>query len=258
MFEAQRGEPWQMTLLLFQTQKLGTARSNMLGGFWLAGVVRAYPLYKERRAKNAVSHGMLCPQGNLHVVGLEALTVATMENTVFCVATPCSPVEVHRRFGGMYHLHLQGRRVTQQKQERSLPPAYCWRCRLYVPPKRWRYSPGGRILRTLSTSCSVVLWLLLWARGLRLWHCSRNQWIGFILGNCSALCLQVQWFTFIFVSIFMNPENASARGRFSFYTSPPPPHPVLAFAFLEDSRPHGCSRWSDLVKIPQSREVTWK
>jgi hypothetical protein len=32
---------------------------------------------------------------------------------VFWDAAPYSPVEVHRRFGGMYYLHLQGRRVTQ-------------------------------------------------------------------------------------------------------------------------------------------------
>jgi hypothetical protein len=76
--------------------------------------VRACPLCKECWAKNAVSRWMLCPQGKLHVVGLEALTVVT----------PCSTVEVHRSCGRMYHLHLQGRRVTQRKQER--------RCRLLV------------------------------------------------------------------------------------------------------------------------------
>jgi hypothetical protein len=38
----------------------------------------------------------------------------TMKGTaVFWDAVPYSPVEVHQRFGGMYYLHLQGRRVSQ-------------------------------------------------------------------------------------------------------------------------------------------------
>jgi hypothetical protein len=36
----------------------------------------------------------------------------TILGTAFCVVTPCSPVEIHRRFGGPYFLHLHGRRLS--------------------------------------------------------------------------------------------------------------------------------------------------
>jgi hypothetical protein len=35
-----------------------------------------------------------------------------MKSTIFCDLTPCSPVKVHRRFGGTYCLHLHSRRVS--------------------------------------------------------------------------------------------------------------------------------------------------
>jgi hypothetical protein len=35
------------------------------------------------------------------------LPTMIMKNTVFWDVTPCSPVEVHQRFGGIYCLHLQ-------------------------------------------------------------------------------------------------------------------------------------------------------
>jgi hypothetical protein len=39
-------------------------------------------------------------------VGLEVLTAATMRSEV---ATPCSSIEVHRRFGGTYRHNFRGR-----------------------------------------------------------------------------------------------------------------------------------------------------
>jgi hypothetical protein len=40
-------------------------------------------------------------------------------SSVFWDLTQCSPVDVYRRFGWTYHLHLQGRRVigTSNQQE---------------------------------------------------------------------------------------------------------------------------------------------
>jgi hypothetical protein len=32
--------------------------------------------------------------------------------------TPCSPVEVHRPFGGIYHLHIQGGIVRQESTQK--------------------------------------------------------------------------------------------------------------------------------------------
>jgi hypothetical protein len=38
-----------------------------------------------------------------------------MKNTAFWNVTPCSPIDVHRRFEGIYCLYLQGKRVSQGK-----------------------------------------------------------------------------------------------------------------------------------------------
>jgi hypothetical protein len=47
--------------------------------------------------------------------------VANMKTTVFWYMTPCSLIVVHRRFGGMYYVHSESRRVGQKsyKQEAS-------------------------------------------------------------------------------------------------------------------------------------------
>jgi hypothetical protein len=42
--------------------------------------------------------------------------VETMESTDFWEMTPCNLIEVLRRFGGMYCLHHQGRRVSRSRK----------------------------------------------------------------------------------------------------------------------------------------------
>jgi hypothetical protein len=43
----------------------------------------------------------------------------TMKSTAFCNIMPCSPLEVHRRFGGTYCLHIQGQRVSQARKQQE-------------------------------------------------------------------------------------------------------------------------------------------
>jgi hypothetical protein len=50
---------------------------------------------------------------NSTLVGFEVFTTVTLENTVLWDMTPCSLVEVYRRFGGTYFLYLQSLRVIQ-------------------------------------------------------------------------------------------------------------------------------------------------
>jgi hypothetical protein len=46
---------------------------------------------------------------------LYGITLTTVRrSTVFCNVAPCSPVEVHRRFGGNYCLHLQGGEASER------------------------------------------------------------------------------------------------------------------------------------------------
>jgi hypothetical protein len=71
-----------------------------------------------------------------------------MKSTIFWDITLCSPLNVNRRFGGTYRLHLQGRRISWARNQQSsachllsywfltrliLRP---WRWRRYIPPKR--------------------------------------------------------------------------------------------------------------------------
>jgi hypothetical protein len=48
-----------------------------------------------------------------YVVGDEILTTVVMKSSIFWDITLCSPLNVNRRFGGTYRLHLQGRRISR-------------------------------------------------------------------------------------------------------------------------------------------------
>jgi hypothetical protein len=54
----------------------------------------------------------ICLEGlrrfTIHFIGFEVLAAVVMKNSIFWDVTPCSPLKVSRRFGGTYHLHLQG------------------------------------------------------------------------------------------------------------------------------------------------------
>jgi hypothetical protein len=47
-------------------------------------------------------------------VGFEVLTAVVTNTLIFWDITPYSPVKISRRFGGICHPHLQGRRVSQE------------------------------------------------------------------------------------------------------------------------------------------------
>jgi hypothetical protein len=42
-----------------------------------------------------------------------------LQSSIFWNITPCSPLDVNRRFGGTYHLHPQGRRISQARNQRE-------------------------------------------------------------------------------------------------------------------------------------------
>jgi hypothetical protein len=47
------------------------------------------------------------------ILGFEVLTAVSMKSTIFWDITPRSPLNVNRRFGATYRLHLQGRRISR-------------------------------------------------------------------------------------------------------------------------------------------------
>jgi hypothetical protein len=53
-------------------------------------------------------------------LGFGVLTAVVMKSLIFWDTTPCSPLKVHRRFGGTYYLHLHCRKYD--KQETSVKP----------------------------------------------------------------------------------------------------------------------------------------
>jgi hypothetical protein len=58
-------------------------------------------------------------QGSEHrcSVGFEVLTVVVMKNSVIWDITPCSPLKVNRRFRGTSRVHLQGRRISEARNQ---------------------------------------------------------------------------------------------------------------------------------------------
>jgi hypothetical protein len=73
---------------------------------------------------------------NHQFTGYEGLTAVVMKSSIFWDITRCSPFQVNRRFGGTYHLHLQGRKNKLSKKPTWKQVASrAWRWRPYVPPK---------------------------------------------------------------------------------------------------------------------------
>jgi hypothetical protein len=62
----------------------------------------------------------LLSRPNIDRKGFEVLTAVVM-NIIFWNITPCSPLKVNRRFGGIYRLNLRGRirRLGNQREGRQ-------------------------------------------------------------------------------------------------------------------------------------------
>jgi hypothetical protein len=67
---------------------------------------------KERSTGNVID-GKKKINGNIKYVRFEIFTAVTMKNAVFWDVALCRSC-VNRRFGGMYRLHLQGRKIREQ------------------------------------------------------------------------------------------------------------------------------------------------
>jgi hypothetical protein len=50
------------------------------------------------------------------------LTAERMENVIFYDVTPCTPVELHRRFGGTHFLEHMERKLRQARNRRQTEP----------------------------------------------------------------------------------------------------------------------------------------
>jgi hypothetical protein len=52
-------------------------------------------------------------------VGFEVIIAVVMKSSVFWDITPYSPLKVNRRFRGTYWIHLQGGRISREKNQRE-------------------------------------------------------------------------------------------------------------------------------------------
>jgi hypothetical protein len=64
--------------------------------------------------------------GNIKYVGFDVLSALVMKSIILWDMMPCSPLSFNRRFGGTYHLHLQGRRTNFSKKQASRWQAACF------------------------------------------------------------------------------------------------------------------------------------
>jgi hypothetical protein len=51
--------------------------------------------------------------------GFEVLIAVVMKRFIFWDITPCSPLKVHRRFGGTCCIHFQGRIISEARTQRE-------------------------------------------------------------------------------------------------------------------------------------------
>jgi hypothetical protein len=79
-----------------------------LGG-WLFETLPEYPV-------SWITLGALM---KMHYVWIEVLTAVVLKSSVFWDIMPSSPFKVNRRFGGTYHLHFKGRRISPARKQRE-------------------------------------------------------------------------------------------------------------------------------------------
>jgi hypothetical protein len=73
---------------------------------------------EKRDKKLQCSGGCISEQQESHI-GVQVLTALVMRSYVFWDITPCSPLKVIRRFGGICSLHLKGRRISRERNQRE-------------------------------------------------------------------------------------------------------------------------------------------
>jgi hypothetical protein len=83
-----------------------------------------------------------------------------LKSTIFCDITPCSLLKVNRRFGGIYRLHRQGRRITRARNKLQRK----WFC-IYMqinwllPSNTVTCRPTARERADKHVSMEVVSWI---------------------------------------------------------------------------------------------------
>jgi hypothetical protein len=117
-------------------------------------------LRSSREKKNPSSNSFL---------GSETPTVVAVGSSITWHIMPSTPVKVSWQFGGLYHLHLQGKIVSQARNQLCLRPASCllltwltlwpWRWRWYDLMKRWTTFSEHHGIAPQMTEILWQLWI---------------------------------------------------------------------------------------------------
>jgi hypothetical protein len=90
-------------------------------------------------------------------------------SVVFCEVRPCSPIEVHWRFGEMYVLLFPGWRVSQASNQKEEYSSRCAPIQAYI----WT-----KFIRNLSLSCLFLASFLTYSSNMMMEavHSSKHRW----------------------------------------------------------------------------------
>jgi hypothetical protein len=81
---------------------------------------RALTSHRNVRCRIALPwQGSVTPANIIDYFRIEVLTAVVMKSTVFWGITLCNPLKANRRFGGTCRLHIQGRRISQARNQRD-------------------------------------------------------------------------------------------------------------------------------------------
>jgi hypothetical protein len=70
-------------------------------------------------AKPCLQHYLTYPNITQHPCFSNLKIRENLKSTILWDITPCSPLEVNRRFGRIYKLHLEGRRISRTRNQRA-------------------------------------------------------------------------------------------------------------------------------------------
>lgn len=103
------------------------------------------------------------------LAGFEVFTVVVMKRCAFWDITPDNPLEVSRRFGATYDLHLQGRKISRARKKQiaslvlltsccfmMMEPVCSFETPVNFQRNRWRFIPENIFLSRKLSVTTVI------------------------------------------------------------------------------------------------------
>jgi hypothetical protein len=136
-----------------------------------------------------VHYGTWVPRFWKHML-YQSLHLGSMKSSIFWDITTCNPLKVDGRFGGIFRHHLQGRRISQIKNQRvsSWQAEHASRCFLaWLILRPWSYRrhiPPNRVtFNGLQDVITEKIELFI-TTGVKSWNPTRRQYVFPKRRNC--------------------------------------------------------------------------